>query len=214
MEKKESLNSCLMLTANLDAPVSLCSVFDSEDLKDTGVELDSHITITYAQGKVIPKEELLPSIQMLLGLEWEGFRKELESNEAVSVLDLFDLGSFENDSDYVVLLLKPDVIIRKNLTLLNKGIGIKYDISSEFKDYTPHLTLAELQPGSAKKYMKSEILMNILQDSTISFEDLVISYGTDNEVEDRKQIFLTQNHCVERYFRLENLKKEAKELQD
>ena len=41
---KNEINSCLMLAMNLSTPVSLGCVFKEEDLKDTGVELDSHIT--------------------------------------------------------------------------------------------------------------------------------------------------------------------------
>ena len=43
--ESDVLNSCLMLAVNLDTPVSLGCIFDEEDLKDTGIELDSHITL-------------------------------------------------------------------------------------------------------------------------------------------------------------------------
>ena len=49
----KEINSCLMLAMNLSTPVSLGCVFKESDLKDTGVELDSHITQDLAQVLVI-----------------------------------------------------------------------------------------------------------------------------------------------------------------
>ena len=48
-----------MLACNLLTPISLGSIFLDDDLKDTGIELDSHITILYAQDKIIDKAEIL-----------------------------------------------------------------------------------------------------------------------------------------------------------
>ena len=50
MEDNNSMNSCLMLAIGLYTPVELGSIFDSADYKGTGLELDSHITLLYAQG--------------------------------------------------------------------------------------------------------------------------------------------------------------------
>lgn len=208
METKD-LNSCLMLAVNLDCPVSLKALFDEDDLKDTGVELDSHITLLYAQGKKIDKSELMNDIKFILGEEdfSEMINKMKESKE-VPVFDVFELGSFENDSDYIILKLKKDSIIYPWLAQINKSMRIKYDVSSDFADYTPHVSLAELKPGTAGKYLESETLIKVLRDSVISLEDIMISYGLSNEVEDRKQYFLTAFHSVDRYFRLIHLKAE------
>ena len=54
--------SCLMLACNLLTPISLGSIFLDDDLQDTGIELDSHITILYAPGKLINKAEILKII--------------------------------------------------------------------------------------------------------------------------------------------------------
>ena len=67
MESKD-LNSCLMLAVNLDCPVSLKALFDEADLKDTGVELDSHITLLYAQGRELDRKAFLPDIEGILGI--------------------------------------------------------------------------------------------------------------------------------------------------
>ena len=207
--ENDVLNSCLMLAVNLDTPVSLGCVFDEEDLKDTGIELDSHITILYAQGKVLEREKMLTEVKRLLGERYIDLQNLMGEEHNFTLLDYFDLGSFKNDSDYVVLKFKPEIEdIYKDLYLLNKGLRLAYDVQSDFDSYSPHITLAELKPGTADKYMESEKLRLILENTVFDFDDLVLSIGKSNEVEDRKQYFLTSFNSVQRYFRLENLRKE------
>lgn len=203
------MNSCLMLAANLDCPISLKAIFDEGDLKDTGVELDSHITLLYAAGKQLDRREIMKDIPLILGEEdWEELCLKMKESKEVPVLDVFDLGSFENDSDYIVLKLKKECSIYPWLAQINKSLRAKYDVASDFADYTPHLSLAELQPGCALKYLESETLKLVLKDTVVSLEDIMISYGTANEVEDRKQYFLTSYHSVDRYFRMIHLREE------
>lgn len=207
--ENDVLNSCLMLAVNLDTPVSLGCVFDEEDLKDTGIELDSHITILYAQGKVLEREKMLTEVKRLLGERYIELQNLMSEEHNFTLLDYFDLSSFKNDSDYVVLKFKPEIEdIYKDLYLLNKGLRLAYDVQSEFDSYSPHITLAELKPGTADKYLESEKLKLILENTVFDFDDLVLSIGKSNEVEDRKQYFLTSFNSVQRYFRLENLRKE------
>lgn len=213
--ENEVMNSCLMLTVNLDTPVDLGCIFEAEDLKETGIELDSHVTLLYAQGKKIERENLLNQIIEILGSnEYSILQDEYMKADpgSFNVFDFFELGSFENDSDYVILKLKKDTQIFEYLRKINSGVSEIFGVKSEFKDYTPHMTLAELNSESASKYMDSEALYAVLRDSVFDFEDLMISYGTDNEPEDRKQYFLTQNKCIDRYFRLKNLKELHDEL--
>ena len=204
-----NLNSCLMLAVNLDCPISLKALFDEADLKDTGVELDSHITLLYAQGKEIDRKEILSDIETILGDEdYDDFIARIAKAKVIPVFDVFELGCFENDSDYLILKLKKDSQIYSWLSQINRALRIRYDVSSDFADYTPHLSLAELQPGTVGKYLESEEIKNVLNDSVVSLDDIMISYGLSNEPEDRKQYFLTAFHSVDRYFRLKNLKAE------
>ena len=109
----ERITSCLMLAANLEAPVSFTSVFDSEDLKDTGIEFDSHVTVLFAKDRMLEKGELMKNIETAW---WnsnprfdvmEKLRKERSQEEyAVPVFDIFDLGSFENDCVTIILSTK------------------------------------------------------------------------------------------------------------
>ena len=192
----ENINSCLMLAVKLDTPVSLGCVFDSEDLKDSGVIIDSHITLLYAQGKQIPREGMLDDVKTILGERAVDFMNKLREDRDYNILDHFYLDSFENDSDYIVLKPSTDLIL-KDLTLINKGLRLKYDVTSEF-DYSPHITLAELKPGTAKKYLGSEQLNLILKNTFFDFEDLLLSYGKTREVEDRKQYYLTTFNSIPR----------------
>ena len=202
-------NSCLMLACALYTPINLSSIFDSEDLKDTGIELESHITLLYAQGITVPKDNLMEDIEIALGDDFDSFMNLLKNGDIIgeNVLETFDLGLFENDSDYVVLKLKQDTELYTNLKLINKGLRSKYGVQSEYT-YTPHMTLAEINQGTAKKYTESKKLKAVLENSKFAVEDLVISYGPSNVVEDREKYNLTKFHAVDRFFREENLKRE------
>lgn len=202
---ENNVNSCLMLGINLDTPISLGCLFEEADLKDTGIELDSHITLLYAQGKTLPREEMLPSIENILGEDTTRFYDMCKSGTEYRVLDLFDLDCFENDSDYIILRLKESSEMYNLLKLINKGLRVKYGVKSDYDSYTPHVSLAELKPGTAKKYLNSEQLKLVITDSLVSFEDVFISYGEDNET-DRTQYFLTTYHSLPRFFRIKRLK--------
>jgi hypothetical protein len=213
MDKNELMNSCLMLAVNLETPVSLGCLFDEADLKDTGVEVESHITLLYAQGKEIESKGLLGDIKDILGPDDYGWLEGMiKSKETYKLLDSFDLGKFENDSDYLILKLRKETALYRVLSLINKSLSIKYNVKSDFLDYIPHLSLAELKPGTVDKYLESETVLGVLEDSVYSLEDILISYGLSNEPEDRKQKYLTSYSCIDRFFRIIRLKKELMEL--
>ena len=212
MEENTVMNSCLMWAIGLYTPVDLASIFKNEDLRGTGLELDSHLTLLYAQNKILPRKDMMSDIEMILGPEFEGLIDMCKTENHFKVLDLFELGSFENDSDYIVLKFRKDSDTYKMLSLINKGMKTKYEVSSEFSEYTPHITLAELQPGKAKEYLGNENLRLLLENTYFDFEDIMISFGTSSEPVDRKQYFLTQYKNIDRYFRLKHLKEYDKEL--
>jgi 2'-5' RNA ligase len=206
-------NSCLMLAVKLDTPVCLGCVFDSEDLKDTGIELDTHITLLYAQGKELPKNNMMDDVKTILGERTIEFMELLKEEHDYNILDYFHLDSFENDSDYLVLKLNEDKKeLFNDLSVINKGLRIKYDVSTDFDNYSPHITLAELKPGTVGKYRESDKLALILENTLFDFEDIILSYGKANEVEDRKQYHLTSFNSIPRFFRLYNEKKNLEEL--
>ena len=113
MENKE-LNSCLMLAVNLDCPISLKVMFDEPDLKDTGVELDSHITLLYAQGKEIDRSRLVYDMKEILGDEYwdliekiQSFANEFRRNEQHFISYLKEMGEVDfsknnNNIDFTI----------------------------------------------------------------------------------------------------------------
>ena len=210
METNNEINSCLMLAVNLMTPVDLAYIFDGSDLKDTGIELDSHITLLYAQGKEIPKDNIISDLKDIIDYP-EFLDLYCKNQVSYRALDIFDLSSFENDSDYIILKLKKNFDLYNKLCLINKGLRIQYGVSSDFDQYTPHVSLAELNPGTAEKYLNDDKLKSILEDTYINFEDIMLSYGKSNEP-DRKQYFLTQFKCVDRFFRVLGLQKDNSEI--
>lgn len=196
--------SCLMLACNLLTPISLGSIFLDDDLKDTGIELDSHITILYAQGKLIDKTEIIKKI----GPRYISYIQGLAKDEYYpAVFDLFELSSFSNESDYVILKLKDSTELYQKLKWLNSELSKIYSVKSEFGSYKPHLTLAELKPGKAEKYLKSDTLQKVLKDSAFKPEDFIISYGTSGET-NYIQYDLTHNKSVDRVFRVRDLQRD------
>lgn len=220
MEEIKNMNSCVMLAANLSTPVLLNCVFDSGDLKDTGIQYDSHVTLLYARDKKLGESEVLSEVQgvrLSLGMEAPNLTQYLSNHKsnaefAVPVFDVFELDIFENDSDYVVLKVKEEGNIwYDTLVNINKELSEKFGVVSDFSSYTPHLTLAELEKGTARSYVGSESLRLILEDSTIHFEDIILSYGREG-VSKYDVIDLTTNCSVDRFFRVRQMRKEAKRL--
>ena len=211
-------NSCLMLNCTLYLPVSLSSMFNKEDLKDTGIENESHVTLLYANNKEIPKDNILGDIETILegsNFDFDDFMNFIKTEgdgKTGRVMDCFEIGSFSNDSDYLVLKMKPECKIYDTLGLINKGLRSKYEVETSFPVYIPHLTLAELNPGTVEKYLNSNKIRLILSNSFVSFEDLVISYGPSNSPEDRERYNLTTFNAVDYFFYVENNKKENSDL--
>lgn len=207
--ESNNLNSCMMLAMSFHTAIDFDSVILEQDLTDYGIEFDSHVTIFYAKEKVIPKDNLLSDVEILLGDEdYEVFLELLKSERKFPILDIFDLSKFNGaTSDYLVMKMKPDNEIYRILNILNKGLSRKYDIVSDFDAYRPHMTLAELRPGTSEKYLNSEKLELVLKSAKIGFEDLIISYGSYSDKNDREQLSITNFHTLERYFRNERYKK-------
>lgn len=221
MERKDNISSCIMIAANLITPVSLASIFETEDLKDSGITFDSHITLLYADGLELSKGEVMDCIEGVSvrseALQHPGpnafidYLKELSNHRVVRVLDLFDLSNFENDSGYVVLKLKKDSEWFNILAELNQGLKEEFGVKTTFKDYTPHITLAELKPGTTGKYINSKTLQAVLRESKVRLEDLTLSVSQKGDV-DYDVTNLTINRAVDRYFRERYLRQLASEL--
>ncbi len=204
----EYSNSCLMLSMSLYTGIDLSAVFKDEDLVGTGIERDSHITVFFSPDKVISRIGLLDKIKTILG-EDSDFIEKFKLQKKFKVLDYFELGKFENESDYLVLKLQKDNELYNTLGILNTGLVSSYDIKPTFKDYTPHMTLAELQSGTAKNYIFSPVLGLILENAKFSIDDFVLSHGTKEG--EYKQFNITSVNAVDRYFRQKELNEFSEE---
>lgn len=199
------IDSCLMLSLSLWTGIDLTAVFKDEDLKGTGIERDSHITVFFSPDKVIPREGMLEKIKTILGDD-NKFLDSFKTQDRLKVMDYFEIGKFENESDYLVLKLQPGNDLYNNLGILNTGLTSAYDIKSTFKNYTPHMTLAELESGKAKNYMFSPTLGLILETAEFTVDDLVLSYGDDEN--NYKHFQVTSENAVSRYFRQKELERD------
>ena len=204
----EYSNSCLMLSMSLYTGIDMSAVFKDEDLVGTGIERDSHITVFFSPDKVISRIGLLDKIKTILG-EDSDFIEKFKLQKKFKVLDYFELGKFENESDYLVLKLQKDNELYNTLGILNTGLVSSYDIKPTFKDYTPHMTLAELQSGTAKNYIFSPVLGLILENAKFSIDDFVLSHGTKEG--EYKQFNITSVNAVDRYFRQKELNEFSEE---
>ena len=203
-------SSCVMLMTSLWTGIDFYAVFDEEDLKDTGIEYDSHITALYSADLVIPRKEALENVKNSLGDYWDDLEKMFKNNEKLKVSDHFEISKFENDSDYLIFKVREDSEIHRLMSLMNTGLSRAYGIKSDFSTYTPHMTIAELEVGKASKYMFSSLLSKIYENAVFSLDDLVISYGQKEKPGEYKQYNLTSFNSVTRYFRQKELERDRK----
>lgn len=198
----EEKNVCLMLAVSLHTAINLDSIIEIDDLNDEGIIKDPHITIVYDKTNKLSKDLVLNDVFNALGeSEYNIFMEVLKDSYKFKINDVFYLDSFKNnDSDYLILRLKTDNEMYSKLESIHKSLMSKYSIEDDYGDYKPHVTLAELVPGSVDKYLDNNILLKVLNDSKIGFEDLVISYSTDTPGKYDKWN-ATSFHALERYFR-------------
>lgn len=193
---REQRESCLMLAVNLEMPVQFDSLLNEDDLKDGEATLkDYHITLYYKDGEFIEGKDAKRTV---LTPELASSMKE---SDYESVTENFDLGMFSGgDHDHLILRLKEESPWFKLVKDANKKMCSKWGDNPKFPDYKPHVTLATLNKGTASKYLMSKEIDLVLKSSVVRFEDLVISYERNYQVD------LTINKSVERFFRLKELR--------
>lgn len=196
-----------MLTTPLYTPVDLRCIFEDVDLTGEGVVIDSHITLLYAKEKFIDKENIFSDMITILGEEFDEFEGMLKDPKKIPVMDFFDLDLFKgNESDYVILKLKKQGPVWEYLESMNKALERKYDVKSDFSEYNPHITLAEVISGEGLKYLESKKLELILADSKIGVDDILVSYGGPKGSDPWKQYHVTSYHALDRFFVQERAK--------
>lgn len=191
---------CLYLAASLHTAVDLDSIIDTRELKGEGIIRDTHITIVYDPSMTLSRQSILSDVSESLGNDFSVFDEFMKDSYKFKVNDVCYLDSFNGeDSSHLVLRLKEDNELHKMLSIIHSAIIDKYSIEETYPIYKPHVTLAELEIGSADKYLDNSVLLKVLEDSKIGFEDLVLS----ESIEDDKYAHwnITTHHALTRFFR-------------
>lgn len=131
---RDSANTgCLMLSLDVPYFNDFLSLIDARDLHEDGIELDTHVTVAYGfDMSLYPTLDSLPIDMDVSGLE---------------VL-LTGVSFFENPQYDVC---KYDV---KSTSLVKLNAWLKENVGfvTTFEEYVPHVTIAYLKAGTAKKY--------------------------------------------------------------
>jgi hypothetical protein len=190
---------CLLLATSLHTAVDLDSIINPDEFNDSGLIKDHHITIVYDESNSMDKGSILDDVRVSLGSEFDVFNTFMEDSYKFRVNDIMYLDTFNNDdSSYLVLKLKDNNELFNKLNTIHEYLMSKYNIKSDFSKYSPHVTLAELLPNEADKYLSNKTLNKVLNDSKIGFEDLVFSEEIDGKY---IKWNLTTHHALDRYFR-------------
>ena len=130
-----------------------------EDKKNNvfGMENEGHITIVYGIPMTVEFKEIKPHL------------KELDEYKTI----LVNISTFEND-DFDVLKVTAKCPKAKES---NKSIMDNFDITTDYPDFEPHMTICYLKKGTSKKYTK-EILDRI---DTIKPNYYFYSYSKDGK---------------------------------
>jgi 2'-5' RNA ligase len=163
--------ACVMLFLDMPYWKDYTDVFDEKDIsqhEDSDGLINknkAHVTILYGLHNDIPKEEIEKVIKNIDGNKFK--------------IKLKDVSYFETPNYDVVKIAVEDEYLME----LNKEFK-KFPFSSDYPDYKPHITLAYVNKGEAKKYCDGRIdkLINdkITQDETV-FKIKHIVYSINKE---------------------------------
>ena len=193
---------CLMLAASFHTAIDIDSIINQDDLNGDGIIRDNHITILYDESGTYKKTDVLNDVRESLSSEFEVFMEFMKDSYKFSINDVFYLDSFNNDdSSYLVLRLKEDNSLFSKLKSIHEYIVNKYGIYQSFTEFKPHMTIAELLPGRADKYLYNSILNKVLSNSKVGFEDLVFSEPGTTGMGKYDRWNITTFHAIERFFR-------------
>lgn len=141
---------------------------DYGDLSDTGLELNSHVTVLYGL-HTNDGEEL----------------RTLVSGLGPIAIQLGEVSVFHADMSTPPTPDKPkyDVlkieVISKGLHELNKALRDNFEHTCTFPEYKPHVTIAYVKPGMGSYYAER---LNLLKGKTATFDRLIFSDKNRNHL--------------------------------
>ena len=136
-------------------------LYFEENSNDYGLEKESHVTLVPCLDNDINLDEL------------KKFLKNISEYDII----LTDISKFECENFDVLKC----AVKSKTLKNTNKEILKHFDSHSEFKDYTPHLTIAYMQHGMADKYTKN-ILDKLVHLKPKNFKFSYVKNGENKDV--------------------------------
>jgi len=133
---------CVMIEVPVSNWNEITSYIDPEDIytggDDThGIQEFPHLTLLYGLHKEVTPE-MVKSV-------FEGFTKDI--NIEVNGIDIFE----NNDYDVVKFNVNPDGALQELHDKLSELPN-----SDQFPNYTPHITIAYVNKGTGKKYVKPD----------------------------------------------------------
>jgi 2'-5' RNA ligase len=131
---------CVMVEVPVSNWDEITSYIDPEDVytggdDSHGIQENPHVTILYGLHKGVTEDEV-KSV-------FEGFTESI--NIEVDGIDIFE----NKDYDVVKFNVNPDGALQKLHDKLSE-----FPNSNEYPDYKPHITIAYVNKGTGKKYVK------------------------------------------------------------
>ena len=136
-------------------------LYFEENSNDYGLEKESHVTLVPCLDNDVSLNEL---------------KKYLKNISDYDII-LTDISKFECEKFDVLKC----AVKSKALKDTNKEILKHFDSHSEFKDYTPHLTIAYMQHGMTDKYTKN-ILDKLVHLKPKNFHFSYVENGKDKDI--------------------------------
>jgi len=146
---------CVMVEVPVSNWNEITSYIDSEDVytsdDDThGVQENPHVTILYGLHDGVTEEQV-KSV-------FEGFTESIN-------IEVDGIGIFENkDYDVVKFNVNPDGALQELHDRLSE-----FPNSNDFPDYKPHITIAYVNKGTGKKYVKPEYKYSVKNVDKITY---------------------------------------------
>ena len=167
---------CVMVEVPVSNWNEITSYIDPEDVytgdDDThGIQDNPHVTILYGLHDGVTEEQV-KSV-------FEGFTESIN-------IEVDGIGIFENkDYDVVKFNVNPDGALQELHNRLSE-----FPNSNSFPDYKPHITIAYVNKGTGKKYLKPDYKYTVKNVDKITYS---MADGTETEFEYNKGIVESLN---------------------
>lgn len=146
---------CVMVEVPVSNWDEITSYIDPEDVytggdDSHGIQENPHVTILYGLHKGVTEDEV-KSV-------FEGFTESIN-------IEVDGIGIFENkDYDVVKFNVNPDGALQKLHDKLSE-----FPNSNEYPDYKPHITIAYVNKGTGKKYVKPDYKYTVKNVDNITY---------------------------------------------